>query len=111
MVVPLMKDDYNSISEGSQFLIAWSLAHTNQETPGTETMQNSFVSGLFTLGKTGRMTPKKASTTLKIIKKDPEAERGKELCVSGQIVSIRYNRTGIGNFSTGPTSDELHGRH
>lgn len=41
------------------------------------------------------------STEYKLVRKDPDEERGKKLCVSGRLIEISVQRTDYGKFSEG----------
>lgn len=100
-LTPLMKDGYDSFSDGSRLLLKWALLHTNKQISGTTNTENFFAGAFFTEGKRGRLTPKKSETSIRALKKDPESARGQRLCVSGRIISIHYERTAVGNFNEG----------
>lgn len=70
---PLMGDTVNDQSEGTLLLASWAVTHMRWADVGTA-----------------------SGTTLGLVKKDPEAERGGKICVSGTVVQIQKAQLGTG---------------
>lgn len=79
VTTPLMRDDYATVSDGAKLLAAWSLTNL-----------------------TWRMAePPSDETTVGLVQKDPDSQRGKRLCAPGTIVQIAETKTPQGPFSEG----------
>jgi len=76
---PLMGDEYNQASAGAKFLTVWSatnLTWASSQPPADE-------------------------TSIGLVMKDPDEQRGKRLCAPGTIVQITVNRTDLGPIGEG----------
>ena len=100
-LTPMMKDGYDSLSDGSKLLMRWALLHTNKQVTGSQQTENLFAGAFFSADKRGRLSVKKSETSIRALKKDPDSARGRRLCVWGRIISIHYDSTPLGNFNSG----------
>jgi hypothetical protein len=87
---PLMKDDYNSVSDGSTMLMIWAAKNPI-----------AFRRNFQNVVKDRWASMLSAQTSASRIKKDPVGERGKRICAWGHVVSIHYQRTDVGNINSG----------
>lgn len=77
---PLMADRTNTASEGATLLALWALAH-----PPTW----------------ADVAPARDETSVGMVRKDSDGERGKRLCAPGQILKIKVERLRDGSVASG----------
>ncbi|MDI3284944.1 hypothetical protein [Polyangium sp. 15x6] len=77
---PLMADRTNTPSEGATLLALWALAH-----PPTW----------------ADLAPSRDETSVGMVRKDSDGERGKRLCAPGQIIRIKVERLQDGSVASG----------